>query len=73
MPSLANRIKDLRTALGFTQSELAQVLGVDKSTPSRWEQGVHDPSKGTILFLEILLKSKELGDCFTAIRDEAAA
>ena len=73
MVLLAEQIKELRVALGLTQNELARILGVDKSTPSRWEQGVHSPTKGTILFLEILLKSKELGEAFTAIRDEAAA
>ena len=34
-----NRLAEIRTAAGVSQSALAQELGIDKSTIWRWEQG----------------------------------
>jgi DNA-binding transcriptional regulator YiaG len=33
----------IRVALGLRQRDLAEVLGVDKATCSRWEAGVRNP------------------------------
>ncbi len=66
-------VRKLRDALGLTQHELARILDVDPSTPSRWERGQHSPKRGTILFLQMLLMSKDMGEKFAAIREEAAA
>jgi len=38
-------IKDLRQRLGWTLQELANYLGVDKSTVHRWERGESRPSQ----------------------------
>lgn len=38
-----NNIRICREKTGFLQRELAQSLGVDKSTLSRWESGDTDP------------------------------
>jgi DNA-binding transcriptional regulator YiaG len=38
----------LREALGLTQQELGQRVGVDKLTVSRWERGQVHPSAGSV-------------------------
>ena len=39
----AERIKELREANGFTQSELARKLSVTRSTVNAWEMGTNKP------------------------------
>jgi putative transcriptional regulator len=46
---LGNRLKEVRTALGLTQAELAQRIGVSRKTINTVENGVFVPS--TILAL----------------------
>jgi putative transcriptional regulator len=41
---LANRIKDRRAELGFTQAELAERVGVTRKTVNTVENGVFTPS-----------------------------
>lgn len=41
---LANRLKDRRTELGFTQAELAEKVGVTRKTVNTVENGVFTPS-----------------------------
>jgi putative transcriptional regulator len=41
---LANRIKERRTELGFTQAELAEQVGVTRKTVNTVENGVFTPS-----------------------------
>jgi putative transcriptional regulator len=41
---LANRLKDLRTELGLTQAELAEMVGVTRKTVNTVENGVFTPS-----------------------------
>ncbi len=42
----AAEIKDLRESLGMTQEELARELGLSSAiTVSRWERGLHPPSR----------------------------
>lgn len=38
------RIKELRKHLKITQSELAEILGVSRSSVNAWEQGISNPS-----------------------------
>jgi transcriptional regulator with XRE-family HTH domain len=35
--------RQVRERAGITQADLAQVLGVDRATVSRWESGERDP------------------------------
>lgn len=44
-------LKVARKKLGLSQRELAEVLGVDVGTISRWERGVQDPPKYVALAL----------------------
>ena len=39
-----NEIRKLRKRLGLTQQQLADKLGVDRTTVSRWERGEVEPS-----------------------------
>ncbi len=41
-------ITSLRQALGLTQSEFAEEIGVDKLTVSRWERGVLRPGNESL-------------------------
>lgn len=40
-----NRIKELRLAVGKSQAELADLIGVNKQTISQYERGVRYPKK----------------------------
>ena len=54
-------IKSLRTDLGFTQSELAERLGVTYVTISRWENGQARPNRLAIKAMTALAQSDEHG------------
>lgn len=43
-----NRIKELRTALGMKQVELAKLVKVSQNTVSNWEHGKHDPDQDAL-------------------------
>lgn len=49
-------ITTLREALGATQQELGEMLGVDKMTVSRWERGTLRPSETSLAAIERLRK-----------------
>lgn len=36
-------LKVARIRCGYTQKEMAHMLGVEQSNYSRWERGVHEP------------------------------
>lgn len=40
----ANLIKKIRNKLILSQMELAEILGVNYTSISRWEQGLHEPT-----------------------------
>ena len=42
----AFQIRDLRTRMGMTQREFADLLDVSASTISTWEVGKHPPTRG---------------------------
>lgn len=44
----AENLKLLRTANGFTQEQLAEILGVDQRTVSAWENKVCRPDYETL-------------------------
>lgn len=50
------RIRKFRTALRYTQEELAALCGVDASCISRWETGKWSPSASSALLLAKSLK-----------------
>jgi DNA-binding transcriptional regulator YiaG len=47
-------VTSLREALGMTQAEFGEQLGVDKMTVSRWERGALRPSDESIKAIEQL-------------------
>jgi putative transcriptional regulator len=51
MPSLRNHLKELRSAAGLTQAQLAQAVGVSRKTINTIENRVFVPS--TVLSLQI--------------------
>jgi transcriptional regulator with XRE-family HTH domain len=56
------RFKQIRTALGLTQAELAKLLGVWPNTVAVWERG-EKPIPGPVeLSMKLLLEKKERGE-----------
>ena len=51
------RPRELREALGLTQKELGEAVGVDSMTVSRWERGEFGPRRGALVRLERLRKA----------------
>lgn len=43
---MRNRLRDLRTARGWTQEQLGQALGVSRQAVNALETEKHDPSLG---------------------------
>ena len=41
--SIGDKIKQLRKAKGYTQEELAELIGIDNKHLSRIEKGYHSP------------------------------
>lgn len=56
MQTIGERIYLLRTAQHMTQSELAKLVYVDKSTVSRWEHNQAEPDHRTTVRLSILFQ-----------------
>jgi transcriptional regulator with XRE-family HTH domain len=48
------RIRALRARRGWTQQQLAECLGVDAVTVSRWERGAVTPRRGALTAVERL-------------------
>lgn len=42
---VGERINDRRSRLGMTQNELANKIGITRSTVQKWESGVHLPKR----------------------------
>jgi putative transcriptional regulator len=51
MPELANRLREVREAKGWTQAELAARIGVSRKTVNTVENGVFTPS--TVVALKL--------------------
>lgn len=61
--TLGVRLKELRTAAGLTQAELAERVGVSRKTINTVENGVFTPSTLLALKLAAVLK-KRVEDVF---------
>ena len=48
---IAERIKELRQARGWTQADLARRLGVTRNGVNSWEQGLSMPSPASLVDL----------------------
>lgn len=57
-PGLGSNLKDVRTAAGLTQAELAERVGVSRKTINTVENGVFVPSTLLALKLAKALKVK---------------
>lgn len=55
---LGNRLKDIRSALGLTQAELAERVSVSRKTINTVENGVFVPSTTLALRLAAALKRR---------------
>jgi putative transcriptional regulator len=54
----ARMVKNLRLALGLSQSIFADALGVSKKTIEAWESGRNIPSGAACRFLEVIKKDR---------------
>ena len=52
-----NRLKELRKAHGYTQTELGTMINVGKSTISQYESGTRQPD------IDILVKLSQIFNC----------
>lgn len=52
--SLGEALKARRTAAGFTQEYVAEVLGVSRQAVSKWENGASEPSTANLMALSKL-------------------
>lgn len=48
---IADRIRELRQARGWTQAELARRMGITRNGINSWEQGLSTPSPGSLVEL----------------------
>lgn len=53
---VAERVKQLREQCGWTQSELAKLLGITRSSVNAWELGISVPSTQYLVELASLFK-----------------
>ncbi|MFC5589584.1 helix-turn-helix transcriptional regulator [Sporosarcina soli] len=60
---LINKVKELRTSLNLTQSELGQRVGVTRQTISFIEKGIYDPSVTLAIRISEAL-GYQIGDVF---------
>ena len=55
--SFGERLQAIRSALGLSQEQLAQMAGLDEGTVSKWEREDHKPSTKKITALKEFLNS----------------
>lgn len=53
----ATEIKTIRTALGMTQVQFAEQLGVNQTAVCHWEKGIRRPSGAAAILIKMLEKS----------------
>lgn len=60
-------LKQFRTSRGLTQKQMAEYIGVARTTYQSWETGRRNPSKENMLYIQGCLnriKSYELADSY---------
>ena len=62
MKELRGKVKELRKRKGWTQEELAQVIGVSLSTVQRWERQGGKPTRLARRELAKLFEEASIGD-----------
>ncbi len=60
MANFAERLKELRTEAGLKQEELGEMIGVQRMTIYRWENGSNPPSNENLLLLTQLFNTSTL-------------
>ena len=60
MANIAERLKELRTEAGLKQEELGEMIGVQRMTSYRWENGSNPPSNENLLLLAQLFNTSTL-------------
>ena len=60
MANIAERLKELRTEAGLKQEELGEMIGVQRMTSYRWENGSNPPSNENLLLLTQLFNTSTL-------------
>ncbi len=68
---MRNRLRDLRTARGWSQEELARLLGVSRQTVIAIERGRYDPSL-KLAFRIAALFARRIEDIFQPEASEAS-
>jgi transcriptional regulator with XRE-family HTH domain len=63
------KLKELRKTKGYTQKELAEIIGVDTSSISKYEKGVAEPSFEVVKKLAAALGVSI--DCLSDVQTEA--
>jgi DNA-binding transcriptional regulator YiaG len=64
-----NLVRALRNHMGFSQTELADTLGVRQQTISEWEKGMYAPTRASSKFLSIV--AERAGFSFDDAKTEA--
>jgi len=67
--SCAPHIAALMKRLEFTQTQLAEVVGVSQAQVSRWANGIQGPSAGSALALADLMEEDERAEFLAALRN----
>lgn len=57
----AKKIRALRQFLGFTQTEMAEELGIRQQTVSEWETGAYAPRGASLRLLDLLSRREGSG------------
>lgn len=61
----AQIVRTFRTARGWTQTRLAEFLGVSLSVVGKWERGEREPSSGVVLSIFLASGTRAPDDALT--------
>ena len=72
MDNLGNRLRELRTARGLAQEDIARMIGVSLSTVQRWENKGARPTRLGRKALEKLFARRQSGSARGTIEENRA-